>query len=90
MSSEQAETSAINDQTNVCPTQVRSVADSKPTKKGRKSKAEKQTDETALRWTHEMVEFLMKAKFETYKDCFNSKSNNKKKEGMEQGSPCSS
>ena len=79
MSSEQAETSAINDQTNVCPTQVGSVADSKPTKKGRKSKAEKQTDETALRWTHEMVEFLMKAKFETYKDCFNSKSNNKKK-----------
>ena len=67
MNSEQAETSAINDQTNVCPTQVGSVADSKPTKKGRKSKAEKQTDETALRWTHEMVEFLMKAKFETYK-----------------------
>jgi hypothetical protein len=49
-------------------------------KRGRKPKTEKSSDDGVdIRWNREMVEALMKYKFETYKDYFIHTSNNRKK-----------
>ena len=68
-----------NMSTSLPATPEKQSVQSKPAKRGRKPKSERKPDETVLRWTLDMVKYLMEEKFVTFNEYFNSKSNNKKK-----------